>query len=337
MSERKDQHLDLVSQSQVSGDKKNPFCNYEPLLGVHPLEKDLLQEISFLGHTLGAPLWVSSMTGGTRRARDINKNLARICAEFSLGMATGSCRTLLDSDAFFSDFDLRPILGERVPFYINLGVAQVEELLGRGEVSRIEDLVERLHASGLTIHVNPLQEWFQPEGDRFKRPAIESIREILEKTSLKIIVKEVGQGMGPRSLEALMRLPLTAIEFGAFGGTNFSRLESLRTEGDILQGQKDLTFVGHSAREMVAHTNRILKQKGNEGMIQCKNFIISGGIRSPLVGLELMNLCQGECIFAMASPFLEAASRGYDFLRDLVHKQLEQLAMAKAFLEWKGV
>ena len=45
------------------------------------------------------------------------------------------------------------------------------ELLLNNELSRIDDLVgEKLNADGLIIHVNPAQEWLQPEGDVFLIP-----------------------------------------------------------------------------------------------------------------------------------------------------------------------
>ena len=107
------------------------------------------------------------MTGGTGQARTINRNLAQACGEFSLGMGLGSCRPLLKSDKYFEDFNLRPIIGDKAPFYANIGIAQLEELIREDALYRIIDLVDKLQACGLIIHVNPLQEWFQPEGDRF--------------------------------------------------------------------------------------------------------------------------------------------------------------------------
>ena len=332
MEKRKEQHIRLAQMAQIPEKHKNPFFHYEPLFGVHPKEEDMVKKRPFLTGIIGAPLWVSSMTGGAREAGKINGFLARVCSEFSLGMGLGSCRCLLESDRFFPDFNLRPILGKEVPFYANLGVAQVEKLLEKGRAPELVNLVERLDASGLIIHINPLQEWFQPEGDRYQKAAIESIRGVLEETVLSIIVKEVGQGMGPRSLKALMHLPLQAIEFGAFGGTNFSKLESLRAQpqGDRdTGGKEDFVFVGHSAEEMVDHTNRILEE---EERPQCQTFIISGGIRSALRGLRLVNSSKGDAVFAMGEPLLGAASRGYDALRGFVRKQLEELAMARAFL-----
>ena len=331
METRKEDHLGFSSKAQISAKHKNLFFNYEPLFGVHPKPEDLRCPTSFLGHTLGAPLWISSMTGGTKEARHINESLARACAEFSLGMGLGSCRPLLAGDQYLPDFNLRPILGDGVPFYANLGVAQVDELLQSKAVHRMTELVERLQASGLIVHINPLQEWLQREGDRFQRPSIEVIEELVEETSLKIIVKEVGQGMGPRSLKALMKLPLAAIEFGAFGGTNFSQLEHMRNKQSLWNGKRDFAFVGHDPIDMITYINAILKRE--EKTILCKNFIISGGIRSALTGIQLGQQCGGPSVFAMAAPFLKAALKDYQTLKTFVLDILEEMAMARAFLD----
>ena len=73
-----------------------------------------------------------------------------------------------------------------------------------------------------------MQEWFQPEGDILSMSPIDTIQRFMDQFSLPLIIKEVGQGMGPESLKRLLQLPLPAIEFAAFGGTNFARVELLR-------------------------------------------------------------------------------------------------------------
>ena len=333
MKERKEQHIKLVSLAQMEEKQRNPFFNYEPLFGVHPpKDKVIGEEMTFLGQTMKAPLWISSMTGGAKESRTINRNLAQACGEFSLGMGLGSCRPLLKDDEYFEDFNLRPIIGDKAPFYANLGVAQLEELIREKALDRIVQIVDRLRACGLIIHVNPLQEWFQPEGDRFLRPPIETIQEVLEETPLKIIVKEVGQGMGPKSLKALMELPLEAIELAGLGGTNFSKLESMREKREGPYKSEELVFVGHSVDEMIVHINTILRNKKT----QCRSFIISGGINNALRGLELMSCCLGQSVFAMAHALLNMAQGDYQTLRAFVQGLLEELAMAQAFLDVSG-
>ena len=174
---------------------------------------------------------------------------------------------------------MRDIIGDEVPFYANLGIFQVEEMVMKDDISPIEELVRRLRADGLIIHVNPLQEWLQPEGDRFSQPPVDTIRSFMEMTSLRVIVKEVGQGMGPESLKALLELPLESIEFGAFGGTNFAKVELLRSGESKQQYFEPLSKIGHDAFEMVEMVNAILEEGHSYA---CKSLIASGGIRSLL-------------------------------------------------------
>ena len=107
------------------------------------------------------PIWISSMTGGTAEAEHINNNLARVCAEFGLGMGLGSCRIYMDKKGFEKQFELRKIVGYELPLWANLGIGQIEKALANNSISAIDDMVDRLQADGLIVHINPLQEFFQ--------------------------------------------------------------------------------------------------------------------------------------------------------------------------------
>lgn len=277
------------------------------------------------------PIWVSSMTGGTAMAGIINKNLAKACGEFGMGMGLGSCRQLLYDDAHLADFAVRSFIGSDQPLYANLGIAQIEELIQDGRTALIEELLKKLEADGLIIHINPMQEWFQPEGDLITVPAIDTIRRLLDIADYPIIVKEVGQGMGRDSLEALLALPLEAIDFAAMGGTNFSKLELFRNSDKAAFTQ--LALVGHSATEMVDMTNDILASKAQ---INCRQIIISGGITNFLDGYYLLQKINTTAIYGQASAFLEHARGSYEELQRYVQEQAEGLAMANSFLKVKS-
>ena len=92
------------------------------------------------------------------------------------------------------------------PFWANLGIAQIEDALQKKSINKIEDIVSKLDVDGLVIHINLLQEFYQQEGDRIKRPVIEILKDFLSNSTVPVIVKEVGQGMGPMSLLKLMSL-----------------------------------------------------------------------------------------------------------------------------------
>lgn len=331
-SARKQDHIELAFQSRIEAGELDVRFYYEPLLSAHPAPGSL-PPVPFLGRTLRVPLWVSSMTGGTALANTINHNLARACGEFGMGMGLGSCRQLLYSEEHLADFAVRDLIGPDLPFYANLGVAQVEQLLARKETDRILALVERLRADGLIIHVNPLQEAMQPEGDVFQQPPLETIRQLLETLDLKLIVKEVGQGFGPQSLRALLQLPLEAIEFAAAGGTNFAKLELLRSEPSRRMIFENIAATGHTAAEMLAWANEADAELGERR--QARHLIISGGIRSFLDGYYLCSKSVLPAIHGQASEFLRHARGEYADLRDFVAAQVRGLELARAFLKVK--
>jgi isopentenyl-diphosphate delta-isomerase len=330
MSDRKKDHIDLAFRSKTGMESIDHRFNYEPLISAHP---DFTSEpFDFLGKRMEVPLWISSMTGGTDAARHINRNLARACHEFGMGMGLGSCRPLLESDRFFDDFDLRELIGEEAPFFANLGVAQIEKSIKNGSIGRILEMVGRLRADGLIIHVNPLQEWLQPEGDRFSRPPIDTIRVFLSQVDIPVIVKEVGQGMGPESLKLLLELPLAAIDFGAFGGTNFAQLELLRSPETKKGFYGPVARLGHDAEEMIHLVNGWVESGIH---CRCGHIIVSGGIKDFLDGYYLISQSKLPAIYGQASTFLKYAQGPYEQLGEFVTSQIMGLKLAKAYLKLK--
>ena len=330
-AERKDDHITMAFAAQTAAADLDARFAYEPLLAAHPAPGSLAA-VPFAGRRLAAPLWVSSMTGGTGRARRINANLARACREFGMGMGLGSCRSLLYDDARLADFDMRDAIGDELPLYANLGVAQLETLFAEGAAARIPALVDKLRADGLIVHVNPLQEWLQPEGDRFAERPLDTVLRVLEVAEFPVIVKEVGQGFGPASVRELLRLPLAAIEFAAGGGTNFAKLELLRSD-PVRQGiYRALERVGHSAAEMVGFVNDAVADLG-EGEVRCGQVIISGGVRDFLDGHYLRAKCALPSVYGQASAFLRHATGDYEALRSFVATQIRGLELAEAYLK----
>ncbi|RZT92328.1 isopentenyl-diphosphate delta-isomerase [Ancylomarina subtilis] len=328
MTDRKRDHIDLAFRSHMEHALADKRFYYEPLLSAHP-DKEL-EPFEFLGKQLRTPIWVSSMTGGTEKAAKINLNLARACAQFGMGMGLGSCRSLLDSKAHFADFDMRSVIGDDLPLYANLGICQIETLIKDKALDKIETMLQNLRADGLIVHINPMQESLQPEGDLLYRSPIETLQELMSQVHVPLIVKEVGQGMGPKSLEALMQLPLQAIEFGAFGGTNFAKIELMRHPekgGMLLEG---LSEIGHNAEEMLEWTNQIYEKNQS---VQCKEIIISGGISSCLDGYYLMKKSKIPAVYGQASALLKHAQGEYADLEMYIQSQIKGLKLAEAYLD----
>ncbi len=332
-ADRKREHIELALRSQLGAALQDKRFFYEPLLAAHPKNDAQPAAFSFLGKEQRLPLWVSSMTGGTALARSINERLARAANQFGFGMGLGSCRALLTEDAYLADFDVRHLLGDELPLYANLGIAQIERLIKSRETYRISVLLDKLRADGLIIHVNPMQEWLQPEGDRFTQPPLQTICQLMDSLpDIRYIVKEVGQGMGAASIEALLRLPLQAVEFAAYGGTNFAKVELLRANNTKAQNYENLAKIGHSAAEMVDFTNAVAARLQAENALQCREIIISGGIQDFLDGYYLINKLSLPSVYGQASALLQYARTSYTELENFVAAQAQALQFAQAYL-----
>jgi len=327
---RKNDHIELAFQSQLSEMSIDRRFSYEPLLSAHPTATTL-QPFLFLGKTFQLPCWVSSMTGGTAIANTINHRLAKVCGHYGFGMGLGSCRSLLYSDEYLADFAVRKIMGYEVPLFANLGIAQLEKSLAENNIIPILEMVKKLEADGLIIHINPLQEWLQPEGDTISVAPLLTIQRFMEQTDIPLIVKEVGQGMGKESLRALLQLPLVAIDFAAYGGTNFAQVELLRSKSAQQTTYANLAKVGHTAPEMVDFSNELVVELGDK--VQCKQLIISGGIKNFLDGYYLTEKATLPAIYGQASTFLTYAQQSYEAIHQYIETQQKGLALAKCFLK----
>jgi isopentenyl-diphosphate delta-isomerase len=328
MSEkRKQDHLDLTFKSQVTHKIENEFY-YEPLLGSHQI-RDL--STTFIGHKLKAPLWVSSMTGGTEKAKLINKNLARACGKFGLGMGLGSCRSLLFSNERIEDFDVKKEIGE-FPLYANLGIAQISQLISNNQLSLVDEMIKKLNADGLIIHINPLQEAMQEEGDFLNKTPLDILNIFFDQNKVEnIIIKEVGQGFGPNSLKLLLEMPIKAIELAGFGGTNFTYLEQARhskSESGRKEPLKDFAHIGHTASEMISWINTFI----DENKSCNKEIIISGGVKSILNGYFLKERCNLNSLIGFASPYLKYALEGEQALEEFISEQIYALNLAENFI-----
>lgn len=328
LSKRKDDHLTFAKSAQSTLALLDERFDYEPLFGIHSNDLSKLST-TFLNFKLGAPLWISSMTGGSVRGKLINSRLAVLAKEFSLPLALGSCRPILNRRSSLKDFDVRKIIGDKIPLFANLGIAQVDELLRKKEHKKIEELIDLLRADGLVVHINPLQEFHQKEGDRFLRPPIETLSELKSYYKGHLIVKEVGQGMGPKSLAALFKLKVSAIEFSAFGGTNFSQLEALRNKQKKDNRFTPLATVGHTALQMLLAAESY-KRNGHK-----TELIISGGVDSALTAHFYLEKLQRKGLVGMAYALLKEAVKSEKELITFVKNELETLLVARAFLRVK--
>ncbi len=329
INHRKKEHIKLAFESQVL--KADPRFFYEPLLMGHPRDTQKL-EIEIVNKILDYPIWISSMTGGAKIAKEINKNLAKVAAKYKLGMGLGSCRVILNNNTYIADFAVRKYINNQ-PLFANLGIAQIGLLTTQNKIETIRELIKKTEADGLIVHINPLQEWMQPGGDRYYEAPLQTIEKLIDKLDFPIIIKEVGQGFGPKSIAALLKLPIEALDYGALGGTNFSKLEFLRHQTPRMDALADTINIGHTALEMTEIINLIKKESPKN--INAKKIIVSGGIASYLDGYFHIKKLQIPAIYGQASAMLKYAQIGYEPLEEYVLGQIEGLQLAQQFLTLK--
>ena len=328
--DRKRHHIDLALEAKTTKQTLDTRFEYDPIHAIHPISNSE-QALEFGAYILKFPIWISSMTGGTELAKDINTNLAKACGEFGLGMGLGSCRKLIENPALISEYDVKQYM-EHQPLFANMGIAQLEQYIQEKKLVLLSELLKRLRADGMIIHVNPLQEWMQKEGDRFQQRPIDTIKKTMDQLSCHIIVKEVGQGMGMNSLKALFQLPLLAIEFGAYGGTNFSKLETMRYSDQYTLDQLALNHVGHDAQEMLEYCNEIFSSQKVDRKFR---LIISGGIQTVLDGFYLISKSKIPAVYGQASAFLKYARISYESLQQYLIAHTQTFMAAKQFLRIK--
>jgi isopentenyl-diphosphate delta-isomerase len=181
--------------------------------------------VEFLGARVRFPVFISCMTGGSEEGFRANRELARAAGSAGVPVGMGSIRILFDHPELFQHFHLKP-LAPAVPVLANLGVVQVRDRDHR----ELVELVRRLEADCLVVHVNPGQELFQPDGDRDFRGTMEPLARLCAAAPFPVIVKETGFGIGPALVRELVAMGVSYVDIAGAGGTNWVSVESFRLE-----------------------------------------------------------------------------------------------------------
>jgi isopentenyl-diphosphate delta-isomerase len=242
-----------------------------------------------LGARLAAPLVVSAMTGGTPEAETVNRRLARAAAEHGIALVLGSGHALLDDPALLSTYRS----AARPPLLLaNLGIAAL------ADVDAPSRLVELLGADGLSIHLNPIQEAVQPEGQPHFGDALERIARTVQRLApLPVIVKEVGFGMDGADVAALRDAGVAAVDVAGAGGTNWALVEGLR---DQAAGAVAAPFASWGVPTAVALAEACLAAP-------YLPLIASGGVRDGVDAARCLAL--GAVAAGLARPLLIAAQQ----------------------------
>ncbi len=227
---RKRDHIDLCATGDVA------FLQKTTLLEQVELVHDALPELAVdeidtsckvLGKRLRAPILVAAMTRGTARAQQINRDLAALAERRGYAFGLGSQRAMLDpaaaKDATYAVRDVAPttlLLG-------NLGGVQA----AAADLAAVKDVVARVGADALCVHLNPAMELVQPGGDRDFRGVLAAIERLTGELDVPVIAKETGCGIGPRAAAKLARAGVRHVDVSGAGGTSWVAVETARAEG----------------------------------------------------------------------------------------------------------
>ncbi len=133
--------------------------------------------VGFLGKTLQLPFLISSMTGGTEAARVINRNLAQGAQVRGIAMGLGSQRTGIEQPETADTFKVRDVAPD-ILLFANLGAIQLNYRYG---VDQCRRAVEMIEADALILHLNPLQEAVQVDGDWNWSGLLGKIEEVVQR------------------------------------------------------------------------------------------------------------------------------------------------------------
>ncbi|RZJ02808.1 MAG: type 2 isopentenyl-diphosphate Delta-isomerase [Brevundimonas sp.] len=228
---RKDQHLDVILSGKARHGLDSGFADvrfvHEALPDLDHGKIDLGAD--FLGRRLKAPLLISSMTGGPARAEAINARLAEAAQHLGIGLAVGSQRAALENDgAPGLDMALR-LRAPDTPILANIGAAQLTRGFGVDEARRVLDMIA---ADALIVHLNPLQEACQPEGDRDWWGVGAALEALVKALDAPVVVKETGAGMSAATARRLLAIGVAAVDVAGAGGSNWATVEGERAEGE---------------------------------------------------------------------------------------------------------
>ncbi len=270
---------------------------------------------TFLGKAIATPLLISSMTGGTEQARVINQRLAITAQRFGLAMGVGSQRVAVENPALNETFSVRRYAPDALLF-ANLGAVQLNYDYG---ISQCQKAVDAIEADALILHLNPLQEAVQTEGDVNFKGLFDKIEQLVGLLPVPIVAKEVGNGVSAVMAKRLLSIGVAAIDVAGAGGTSWARVESERAK-DAKQRRLGNTFAdwGIPTAECITSIRALSNPKA-----KAIPLIASGGLRNGLDATK--SLALGADLAGLALPFLQAAGQSEEALAELCEALIAEI------------
>lgn len=316
ISNRKDDHIhinrDKDVNSYLSAGFDQIYLKHDPLPELNFLEID--NSRIFLNKKIHAPIIISSMTGGTKEGNLLNERLATTAEKFGIPMGVGSQRIDLQSGPDTKEFQIRNF-APTIPLYSNLGAVQLNYGL---DVSHLQKAIDLISADALILHLNPLQEVLQPEGQTYFSGLLDKIAKVCKKIEIPVIVKEVGWGISVEAAERLIDAGVSCIDVAGAGGTSWAAVEKYRNS------EPWRIEICEHFRDWGIQTSQCIRD------IRAKfpdiPLIASGGIR---YGIDVAkSIALGASVAGVAGLVFRAAIESQESLDQKVMQLIEELRIA---------
>ncbi len=316
ISDRKYEHIRINLEEDVTSALTTGLERYRLIHQALPelalSDVDLSQTL--FGKIQRVPVLVSSMTGGTEEAARLNRILAIAAQEVGLAMGLGSQRAAINDPGLAPTFQVRDLAPD-ILLFANLGAVQFNYGYGVDECRRAVEMIE---ADGLILHLNPLQEALQPEGDSDFSNLAAKIGEVVRRLDVPVIVKEVGWGISKQAAQRLIELGVSAIDVAGAGGTSWSQVEMHRIS-DPYRSQTAGAFIDWGIPTAESILN--VREAGKDIPL-----FASGGLRN---GIDVAKcLALGANLGGMAGVFLKAANQSEETAVNTMRMIVDQVRIA---------
>lgn len=308
---RKQEHIDICLNKDISFRKTAGFEKYNLIHNALPEIdfKELNLSTEFLGKKIDYPLYISPITGGTELAEKINNNLAYIAEKYNIPICVGSQRAAIENKELEKTFQIREI-AKKTMVFANVGAVQLNYGF---KIEHFQKAIDMVKADALVLHMNPLQEAIQPEGDTNFSELLPKIKELISKLNIPVIAKEVGHGISGKTAEKLEQVGISCIDVAGAGGTSFAAVEGHRSKNNLGEVFRDWGIPTAECITQIRATSNI-------------PIIASGGIRN---GIDIVkSICLGANIAGIAAPLLKPASCSKEELCSYFDNLIKQIKIA---------
>jgi len=317
---RKADHIDICLEEDVQA--RTVTTGFEDVHFVHRALPEINREeidlkIKVFNHEFSAPIIVGAMTGGTAKAEKINAAIAKAVEQLGLGMGLGSQRAAIENPKLEKTFSIARKNAPTAFLIANLGGPQLVQGYGLKEARKAVEMIE---ANALAIHLNPLQEAIQPEGETKFKGLTEKIGEIAAELDVPVIVKETGAGIAAEEAKKLESVGVKGIDVAGAGGTSWAAVEYYRAKK---AKNSFLERLGEAFWDWGIPTAVSLVEVVQSVSIPV---IASGGIRDGVQAAKALAL--GASLSSLSSPILKQAVKGPEEVKKTLEHIIEELRNA---------